>query len=366
MIGWLQALHNHMFRPPLPDRTVQAIDGLGFGIVDKLFIDFGPSSDASSSSALQSFSNYGPAGGSNADQSRTEPQNDPGHAQVASTDPGGDQSISANQAVSYYLLWNRDPLDFQPVLQLQQGQTTARPAEAIYRHPLTDMHQKATSEENVQRDYREGGPAVKGAGDKAPDTHLVTDAENARHNRAEPSTSSVTDATSGSDDSMSQHALPSWAHGAYTVRFAGSEFVQGPSGRDATAANRCGVVWITGEDARGMEADSDKGIHDSLAAILQQFPALRLPDQFTVHRSNWGADPLFRGSYSYGSAAATGTECDALCEPVVAQTASGSMLRVLFAGEACHSKFFGCTHGAYLTGQLQAQRLLSSWSASLA
>lgn len=338
-----------MFAPQLPQATVQAIDGLGFGIVDKLFVDFGPSAVTSPGPAQQAFCKYGPAGGSNADQSRSDQQRD------SNTADANEQPLTANEAVSYYLLWNRNPQDLQPTSYSQHNPVDDTVAEISGRDPLRDIHQLSNNFETAQHDHRGRSSATKGAGDKGPETHVVTASDEAQHSSSD----------SGSQDvpvsSHRQHELPTWAQGAYTLRFAGSEFVQGSSQRAATAANRCGVVWMTGKDAQSMEATSEKELHNNMGAMLQQFPALAMPNHFRIHRSSWGSDPLFRGSYSYGSASATGDECRDLCEPLVTAQGSDRMLKVLFAGEACHPKYFGCTHGAYLTGQSQAQKLLSSW-----
>ena len=354
----------------MPKETVGAIDRLGFGIVDKLFLDFGAACNPSDDDTQQDFCNYGPAGGSNADQSKSAQQN---HSVVQNSAAGkgqddGKQALTAKDALSYYLLWNRDQKDFQPrssVMTPKHDEAKPLPAYAS-RDPLRDINEMSNNVNGMERDYREGGPAAKGAGDKAPETHVVTglqesepDAGNSnRVTNAEDSTTKPT--------SRRQQNLPSWAHGAYTVRFAGSEFVQDSSAAAPNAANRCGVVWITGEDAQSMEAESDAELYTHVAAILQEFPALALPGQFKIHRSTWGTDPLFRGSYSYGSAAAVGGECQALAQPLTVQTEPSSVgkIRLLFAGEACHPTYFGCTHGAYLTGQSQARRLLESWNDS--
>ena len=345
-----------MFAPPLPHATVQAIDGLGFGIVDKLFVDFGPSSKASPTPAQQDFCKYGPAGGSNADQSRSDQQHDSIRAHtVDAASEARVQPLTPNQAVSYYLLWNRNPQDFQPALHSQRDPANDTSAEASSRDPLRDIRQLSNNLKIAQQEYRARRPAIKGAGDKGPETHVITASDQAQH------TSSELHNTEFSSHGR-QHELPKWAQGAYTLRFAGSEFVQGSSEAAASAANRCGVVWMTGKDAQRMEAASETELHNNMAAILQHFPALALPTQFRIHRSTWGSDPLFRGSYSYGSASATGHECRTLCKPLVTAQGTDRRLKVLFAGEACHPKYFGCTHGAYLTGQSQAQKLLDSWS----
>lgn len=349
-----------MFEPMLPQPTVQAIDRLGFGVVDKLFIDFGPSALASPDSAQQGFRQVGPAGGSNADQSRSEEQHNSDRAQRADVASKVDvQPLGAHEAVSYYLLWNRNPQDFHPVKHLQHDPASDTSAETCGRDPLRDLHQLSNSLKGVQQDHKAGDPAAKGAGDKQPETHVVTASSHEQQTSLDPASSSQGGLMSRCD--RNQHVLPAWAYGAYTLRFAGSEFVQEASEEASNAANRCGVVWITGEDAQAMEGASEQELHDSIAAILQEFPALQLPSHFRVHRSCWGSDPLFCGSYSYGSASATGDEFNALCEPVGTAQGSDRTLKVLFAGEACHPKYFGCTHGAYLTGQSQAQTLLNSW-----
>ena len=358
-VAGLQAQHKHMFEPSLPHATIQAIDGLGFGVVNKLFVDFGPSSVASPDPEQQDFCTYGPAGGSNADHSRSGQQPDKTRPQTADAATKGDaQPLTANEAVSYYLLWNRNPQDFQPALHSQHDPADDTTAEASGRDPLQDIH-LSNKMNAAQQEHGATSPATKGPGDKGPESHVVTAPDHAQHTDSEPATSSQDGITFRSNGS--QHELPTWAQGAYTLRFAGSEFVQGTTEDAATAANRCGVVWMTGEEAQSMEAASDTELHKHMAAILQQFPALALPSQFRIHRSSWGSDPLFRGSYSYGSASTTGDECRTLTKPLETAHGTDKVLKVLFAGECCHPKYFGCTHGAYLTGQSQAQKLLNSW-----
>ncbi len=359
-----------MFQPQLPTATVEAIERLGFGIVDKVFVDFGAASEASPDAKHQHFCNYGPAGGSNADQSKSSQQNNGGAGQnaVAASEASPDDSmqpLTAKDALSYYLLWNRDPKELQPKNSVRLDCEESKAfSEHVSRDPLSDIKGMSININAMQEDYQEGSPAAKGAGDKAPETHVVTGPQ---HPTRQGSSSSATaDDRSQASTTGRRHDLPAWAHGAYTIRFAGSEFVQDASSDALAAANRCGVVWITGEDAQNMEATSDVKLQKNVAAILQEFPALALPDQFKVYRSKWGSDPLFRGSYSYGSAAATGGECLALSQPLAAHldSCSDKDLRLLFAGEACHPNYFGCTHGAYLTGQSQARRLMKSWTDS--
>lgn len=95
---------------------------------------------------------------------------------------------------------------------------------------------------------------------------------------------------------------------------------------------------------------------------VKAFPALhRLPNQVQVLRSRWGSEPLAQGSYSYVAAGACLEDVHVLAEPLSVEDSEGrSIPRVCFAGESTHVQFIGTTHGAYLTGQREAGRLLDS------
>lgn len=330
----LQAQHGTMFQPALPDSTVSAINNLGFGIVDKIFVDFGSAVESASASP-HDFSHQGLAGGSNGDQSKAIPQSSTGHTDSHSRNAEQAEPLGQKEVVSYSLLWKRDQQEFAPK-QVQQSDAAHHKQSAG----------QATG--NSQAGQGQDQTGSKGAGDKTPESHVVVSTTDS----SLPSSSSLRD-----DHTAAK--LPSWAHGVYTLRFAGSEFVHGKQSNAVAASNRCGVMWITGDFAQSMESTSDPELQTGIAAILQRFPALQLPCTFRAYRSSWGSDPLFRGSYSYGSATATGQECQVLSKPVC--PLGTSMPTLLLAGEACHPQYFGCTHGAYLTGQSQAQVLLKSY-----
>lgn len=99
---------------------------------------------------------------------------------------------------------------------------------------------------------------------------------------------------------------------------------------------------------------------------MRAFPALhRLPEQVRVLRSRWGAEPLAKGSYSYVAAGACLEDVHVLASPLSVEDAEGSSVpRVCFAGESTHVQFIGTTHGAYMTGQREARRLLSAFRLS--
>ena len=103
-----------------------------------------------------------------------------------------------------------------------------------------------------------------------------------------------------------------------------------------------------------MEQLSDEELHNDVEAILAAFPAIQLPKAFRVHRSKWGTDELFRGSYAFAAAGSTSEDFGTLAAPVSA----GGRPVLLFAGDACHLQNYGCTSAACFTGQDAAQVVL--------
>ena len=100
-----------------------------------------------------------------------------------------------------------------------------------------------------------------------------------------------------------------------------------------------------------------------MQGVLDTFPAIGLAGRrFRVRRTRWGADPLFRGSYSYCPANGRASDMDALAAPVVpeqnpeqgregraAAPCNAALPRVMFAGEATHRSYFGTVHGAFFS-----------------
>ncbi|RDD44665.1 Spermine oxidase [Trichoplax sp. H2] len=117
------------------------------------------------------------------------------------------------------------------------------------------------------------------------------------------------------------------------------------------------VIWISGECARVMEKLSKKDISNSITRVLQKFTGIsNLPEPYDVIQTKWFSDPLFCGSYSYISTSSCSDDVDTLAEPEVDE--DGCPL-ILFAGEATHRNFYSTTHGAYLTGQREATRIIN-------
>jgi spermine oxidase len=164
--------------------------------------------------------------------------------------------------------------------------------------------------------------------------------------------------------------LPGWVRGAYGVRLGGSEFVGGSigtvSGRasddDGSTRRAAATLWMTGLDAIAMEEASREELQDGVMALLEQFPNLKLPidrlQPTKIYRSTWALDLAFRGSYSFIAVGSSIKDLEVLAEPL---TSHGSPM-VFFAGEATHRKYYGTVHGAFLSGEREARRLIQSRS----
>ncbi|WOL20405.1 hypothetical protein Cni_G29210 [Canna indica] len=152
------------------------------------------------------------------------------------------------------------------------------------------------------------------------------------------------------------------------------------------------LAWFAGKEALELEALPDdeviRGIHATLDAFLPT-SVTRGADKVNGHsssssngariarvkRSKWGRDPLFLGSYSYVAVGSSGDDLDLMAEPLPGwgeednEDPTCPPLQILFAGEATHRTHYSTTHGAYLSGVREANRLLQHYrytSASLA
>ncbi|CAL9162499.1 unnamed protein product [Musa hybrid cultivar] len=158
------------------------------------------------------------------------------------------------------------------------------------------------------------------------------------------------------------------------------------------------LAWFAGREALDLEALLDeeiiRGVHATLDAFLpadvtcgggdkvdrrcnERGAASSPPRIARVKRSGWGRDPLFLGSYSYVAVGSSGADLDLMAEPLPRlcgdpkekEDRSASPpppsppppLQILFAGEATHRTHYSTTHGAYLSGAREANRLLQHY-----
>nr|KAF6472550.1 spermine oxidase [Molossus molossus] len=151
--------------------------------------------------------------------------------------------------------------------------------------------------------------------------------------------------------------------------------------------------WICGEEALVMEKCDDEAVAEICTEMLRQFTGnSNIPKPRRIMRSAWGSNPYFRGSYSYTQVGSSGADVEKLAKPLPytesSKTAQGSSskqqpghllsskcpeqsldpnrgsikpMQVLFSGEATHRKYYSTTHGALLSGQREAARLIEMY-----
>ncbi|KAI9112533.1 hypothetical protein K1719_016456 [Acacia pycnantha] len=153
-------------------------------------------------------------------------------------------------------------------------------------------------------------------------------------------------------------------------------------------------AWFAGDEALALESLKDEDIKTGVSATVSSLLwDLKLfnnngnadSDEEKSHgsevrfskilKSKWGSDPLFLGSYSYVAVGSSGEDLDTMAEPLPKRennikfqcssscscSSSSPPLQILFAGEATHRTHYSTTHGAYLSGLREANRLLQHY-----
>eukprot|EP00250_Pteridium_aquilinum_P018090 c23935_g1_i1 orf=440-2227(-) len=171
------------------------------------------------------------------------------------------------------------------------------------------------------------------------------------------------------------------------------------------------LCWLAGAEALEMEGLSDSEVLDGMVQMLSSFELADPDGKMCLDRNNsegltlelsqrkmfrgllrskWGTNPLCQGSYSFVAVGSSGEDIDILAKPLPDRmlnlsepsgevrkgdsvacelpTDGGfgcnpqlSPLQLLFAGEATHRSFYSTTHGAFLSGVREADRLLKHY-----
>ncbi|XP_011798673.1 PREDICTED: spermine oxidase isoform X4 [Colobus angolensis palliatus] len=121
--------------------------------------------------------------------------------------------------------------------------------------------------------------------------------------------------------------------------------------------------WICGEEALVMEKCDDEAVAEICTEMLRQFTGNpNIPKPRRILRSAWGSNPFFRGSYSYTQVGSSGADVEKLAKPLpYTESSKTAPMQVLFSGEATHRKYYSTTHGALLSGQREAARLIEMY-----
>ncbi|XP_033835905.1 peroxisomal N(1)-acetyl-spermine/spermidine oxidase [Periophthalmus magnuspinnatus] len=122
----------------------------------------------------------------------------------------------------------------------------------------------------------------------------------------------------------------------------------------------CG--WIAGHESEYMETLSDQEVTQAVTQLIRRFTGNPILTPKRVLRSQWFHNPWTCGSYSFPGTGCSSQDLKNLAEPL--PTTGPQPLQVLFAGEATHPCFYSTVHGALLTGQREADRLLSHYSST--
>lgn len=114
--------------------------------------------------------------------------------------------------------------------------------------------------------------------------------------------------------------------------------------------------WVSGEGVLEMEKLTEREVRDDCVDVLQRFLKISVPNPVKVIKSTWMSSPWVRGGYSHITPQCdkTKTGPTTLSEPVVVH----GVPKIFFAGEACSPTHFSTTHGAFESGQAQAQILV--------
>lgn len=109
--------------------------------------------------------------------------------------------------------------------------------------------------------------------------------------------------------------------------------------------------YCGGNKAKQFEKFSDEICIQKIMDNFRKVYGQHIPDPDKYFITHWGSDPFSYGAYSYVATGATNIDYDALAHPV--------SNRLFFAGEATISKYPATTHGAYLSGVREAERIKS-------
>ncbi|XP_035674127.1 kinesin-like protein KIF11 [Branchiostoma floridae] len=121
--------------------------------------------------------------------------------------------------------------------------------------------------------------------------------------------------------------------------------------------------WISGKEAEYMETLSEEEISNTFLSLLKKFTGKDdIPKPVRTMITRWGSDALTCGSYSYIHVGEKGDDISTVAEPLYRDNTE--VPAVQFAGEATHSEFFSTVHGAYLSGQREANRLVNLYGNS--
>ncbi len=118
------------------------------------------------------------------------------------------------------------------------------------------------------------------------------------------------------------------------------------------------LVTVTGQKAWELREDRNKIKQELLPVLKKVFHFGFMvenggtePELLAIELKNWVWDMNFRGAYSHPEVGTTSQDFDNLLSPIGG--------KLFFAGEGLSELYYGFLHGAYLTGDDQAKKIVS-------
>ena len=113
-------------------------------------------------------------------------------------------------------------------------------------------------------------------------------------------------------------------------------------------------MTVTGQKAQELGEDKARIAKELVPVLKKVFVNFikklgKDPELLGIELKNWELDPLFRGAYSNPVVGTRSDDFATLLSPVDG--------KLFFAGEGLSELYYGFLHGAYLTGQDQANKI---------
>ncbi|CAF0753078.1 unnamed protein product [Didymodactylos carnosus] len=120
------------------------------------------------------------------------------------------------------------------------------------------------------------------------------------------------------------------------------------------------VTFMSGETAKYVENMPDDLLAYAFQELLSRFfTDLQVPVPIKIIRSQWNNDHYIQGSHTFIKIGSTTNDIKSYAFPVLDKKNSPL---ILFAGEGTHEKYYSTTHGAYLSGIREAQRIIEDFT----
>ena len=110
------------------------------------------------------------------------------------------------------------------------------------------------------------------------------------------------------------------------------------------------MTFAYADDARATEKQSDAEVISQIMIHLKDIYGSSIPQPTQMLRTKWGSNPTAYGAYSFTAVETEMSHFDDLAATV--------NQKLFFAGEHTEKDYFSTTHGAYLSGIREAEKIL--------